>query len=161
MQLKERIFRLLEPDERRKYVLTQAKQRIDERFENHKDCFHDIVWIPFLDGLCDQFRAFGRATQLSPELLRNAGLFPKFYMVMPDEGTLRYWIEIKQIQDRFRLKRFLSVEKPNVVRDKQQVPSHKSELLLNLSGITTETLLQDFIDQYELQVFKRPMVPSG
>jgi hypothetical protein len=117
MQLKERIFRLLEPDERHKYVVTQDKQRIDERFENQKDCFHDSVWIPFLDALCDQFCAFGRKAQLSSELLRNAGLFPKFYMVMPDEGFLRYWIEIKQVQDRFRLKRFLSVDKPNVVRD--------------------------------------------
>jgi hypothetical protein len=65
-----------------------------------------------------------------------------------------------QLSHQIQLKRFLSLAKPNAVRDKHKVPAYKSESLTNLSGVTSEDLLQDFIDQYEIQVFKRPRVQS-
>jgi hypothetical protein len=153
MKVHDGILKLLEPREQRQFLEKQTKQIVDERFESERDWFHESVWIPFLNDLCEQFCALGRRAKLEPSGSCNTRWFPKFYMVMPDESLLRYWITIKQVYERYQLKRFLSIDKPN--GKEHPVSPYKSELLRDLSGVTIEALRQDFIGEYRIKVLKR------
>jgi hypothetical protein len=159
MNIRERIFELLEQEEQRSFLARQKKELSRERFERERNWFHDHVWIPLIDDLCEYFGAFGRVAEVYPRMFRHMEFFPHLRMSMPDLATLRYSVEILKVKDKFLLKRFLSVHHSDDTEGVSRSP-YKWEFLNELSDVTKDNLEKDFLLQYEKVVSKRKRVPE-
>jgi hypothetical protein len=148
MDLKKQIFELLEPEEKARFMI-QKKQ---ERFEQQCRQFINHVVSPVFKEIKEEFSRYGRSVDIAMGGFSNIipGFYPKLHITVPGGRIFKYWVEVKQKEDKFCVKRFRSIEgegeKPKVF--KISLPQGR-QLLDDLSEVNEEYIQRDIIEVYQ------------
>ena len=151
MDLKKQIFKLLEEEEKERFINKKNQQR----FEQQCSHFCNGVMKPVFKNIQQAFMSYRRSVDISPSFFScvRPGVYPKLCISVPNGRMFRYWVEVKQIRDKFCVKRFRSIEEEGGVPKvfKTSLP-HGRQPVDDLSEITEEYLQRDIIELYRRHI---------
>jgi hypothetical protein len=151
MELSKRIYDLLEPEEKARFM----SQKNQQRFEQQCSQFLNYVMLPVFKNVQQAFMSYGRSVAISPSFFScvRPGVYPKLCISVPGGRMFKYWVEVKQKEDKFCVKRFRSIEgeggKSKVF--KMSLPQGR-QLLDDLSEVNEEYIQRDIIGLYRRHI---------